>query len=193
MAIVVDAGESVHGANDGVRRGSGDMFGAFENVVENAANFAVADADEVESAGMAIESANVNVKIVGGGARTAPVNEFLLDEIALGMLTDRAVRFVLVDVHTLGGSEQRMHGRSLRFAFMAGGFGIGNPFGGDVVYASLDMDAEGLLVSGPIFLGGIFGKRGNFGNRLWLDELPVTFALWLAGRFACVLSVMSRP
>ena len=127
MAVVIDAGESAHGANDGVRRGSGDMFGAFEDMAKNAANFAVADADEVEGAGVAIESADINVEIGCGGARTAPVNEFLFDEIALGMLTDGAVRFVPIDVHTFGGNGQRMLWRTLRFAFGGGRFGIGNP------------------------------------------------------------------
>jgi hypothetical protein len=112
VAIVIDPSEGTDGADDGVRGWSSDVFGAFEDVTENAANFPVTDGDKVESSGVAIEGTNVDFEIVSSGLRAAPVNELFLNEIAPRMLTDGTVRFVPVHIHTFDGSGKRMHGRT---------------------------------------------------------------------------------
>jgi len=83
-------GVGLYGTDDGVGGDFGDG-GALDEVFEGGAEVPGAGQVELQGASMAVEGGAVaEAEFFDDGAGMAPVNEFLIDFLALGVVTDLA-------------------------------------------------------------------------------------------------------
>ena len=91
VAVIVDAGESADGANDGVGGGD-DALGLFDEEAEGVARLVHAPVEEAEGVGVSINDATVGqVEFVSDDGRAVPVKDALLDGFAFGVIADGTV------------------------------------------------------------------------------------------------------
>ena len=92
-AIVVEMGEDANGFKYGVGS-DGDAVNLFDDVSQGEAQIVGAAFVERESMGVAINGALGEMVGLSDASDTVPMQEFLLYEIALGMLANGAFAFV---------------------------------------------------------------------------------------------------
>ena len=93
MTVRGDVGEEANGLKDGV--GShGHAFGAFDDLSQREAQTGAAAREEPASVGVTIDGALGELVDLGDGARARPLQKFLFDLLALGVLAERALALV---------------------------------------------------------------------------------------------------
>jgi hypothetical protein len=96
-ALVVDAGKGADGADDGVGGGD-DALGLFDEEAEGVARLCGSELGKAEGSGVSPDDAAVaEAEFVGNGRWAVPVEDALLDSVAVGVVTDGAVSDVPVD------------------------------------------------------------------------------------------------
>jgi hypothetical protein len=94
LALVVDAGESVNGA-DNVSGGYVEAtLGFVDDVTQREAKIAVADGKEIQGVGVAVDRALLDAIDIPDFVGTMPMDEFLFDVFAVRMAADGAAGFV---------------------------------------------------------------------------------------------------
>lgn len=94
LALVIDAGEVVDGADDGVGGGC-DVVHAFNEATECEAQSAVAPSVEPNGADVTIERGTAEIVVADYIVRRAPFYEIGFDFLAIAMRADFAVAFVM--------------------------------------------------------------------------------------------------
>lgn len=93
-AIFSDAAEGA-GGGDNSGGGGSRVVGAVENVLEHVAKVAAANGVEAQGVRVTVDRKPVDVvvvvELIGDVARVVPVNEKLLDHLALGVMADSAL------------------------------------------------------------------------------------------------------
>jgi hypothetical protein len=96
-ALVVDAGKGADGSDDRVGGGD-DALGLFDEEAQGVARLCGSELGKAEGSGVSPDDAAVaEVKFVGDGGWAVPVEDALLDGVAVGMIADGAVGDVPVD------------------------------------------------------------------------------------------------
>ena len=98
-AVFAEAGVSADGADEGI--GSrGDGFSLLHDEFKGAARPGGSLLVEAEGAGVAVNHAAVSdLEVIGDHGRPLPVEEALLDGVAVGVLADGAVGFVVAEAY----------------------------------------------------------------------------------------------
>ena len=110
VAVFVEAGVSLDRADDAIR-GGGDGFGLFHDEFERATGACGTFAEQIEGVSVAVEDAAiVELEVVGNGGRPLPVEEGLVDGVAVGVIADGAERLVMgeTDAGSLAGRGVRV-------------------------------------------------------------------------------------
>jgi len=95
-SVVVDATQGADGADDAVGRRL-DVIGLFDDVTEGVFGSGLAAFEEAEGLGVAVEHEPIGkFELVDDGGGAPPVEEGLLDGVALGVVADGAVCLVAV-------------------------------------------------------------------------------------------------
>lgn len=98
LAVVVDVAVDAGGA-DYRRGGDADAMDVFEDGFESDAEIAAAESVEAEGASVAVESlVIVKTVFVNDGERADPVDEIVVDGIAIGMMADGALAGVALGI-----------------------------------------------------------------------------------------------
>ena len=97
-AVIGEAGVCAHGAKDRVA-GDGRLPGLFDEHIEDAADVLVAERGEAESARVAIDRRVVRELVfIDDFVGIAPVEEIVLDGVAIRMAANTALPCVALDV-----------------------------------------------------------------------------------------------
>ncbi|MGA9885641.1 MAG: hypothetical protein WBQ34_18135 [Candidatus Acidiferrales bacterium] len=113
MAFVVQAGEEADGADDGVG-GDFDGLSLFDDVAKGEAKAAIALTEEIGGVGVAVDSAAVEFVGFGDGVDLSPVEKFLVDFVAFGMVANGAAPGVVGNEGSAGAAGfLRRFGRCL--------------------------------------------------------------------------------
>ena len=97
MAVAIDAGEVMNGADDGVGGDYADVLRALDDVPEGEAEVVGALVVKVDGLRVAIDGVPVNLIGLGDIADAMPVNELFFDGFAVWIPTDQAEAFVVSD------------------------------------------------------------------------------------------------
>ena len=90
LALIVDAGESMDGTHDGVRSHDRNAINAIDNVSQREAEVSVANKEEVEGVGVAVDGVRGDIVSLCDIARAVPVHEFFFDVRAVFMAANGA-------------------------------------------------------------------------------------------------------
>lgn len=104
LAAVIDAGEGVDGADDGI---GGRLYvaGALDDVAESEANIAVAPLEEIRRMSVAENRAAAHLIVDGDAPGREPVDEVVLNGVALGVAADGAMALVMGSAGTVVGGR----------------------------------------------------------------------------------------
>ena len=97
MAVAIDSGEVMDGADDGVGGDYSDVLRALDDVVEGEAEVAGALVVKVDGSRVPIDGVRVNLIGLGDISDAMPVNELFFDVFAVRVPADQAEAFVVSD------------------------------------------------------------------------------------------------
>lgn len=99
FAVVVHAGVEANGADDAATA-DGGLFGAFDEGLEGGADVVPSEGDEPHGFCVTVDGdAARDIVFVGDFVGIAPVEEFVLDKLAVGVAADLAAALMASGVH----------------------------------------------------------------------------------------------
>ena len=149
LALIVDASEGAHGANDGVGGGH-DARRFLDDVAEREADVAAAAIEKLEGAGVAIHGAAADFVFLGDFGGAVPAEETLLDGLAIGMRANSAVALVVFEQAGAGWERWRLK----------------SEFAAATIGGTSDAEMAGMAAVFGLLLGGLFGSADSFGIGL---------------------------
>ena len=105
--VAVQAAIGSDGAEHAVDRRC-DVTCLLDDVSKRGAEIAFAGCVESGGMGVTVERAPADVEVTGGETRSVPVEKFLFDGIALGVIADGAAALVIIAGRELGGGRRSL-------------------------------------------------------------------------------------